>query len=171
MKKLSFFFLAAALGSALSAAAQQAPDLRNQAMDNTRQLAQRIGLDDARTPQVKRATYERLVQENELKQMYGIDPAMLQSKMTVVDKEYAEKLKGILTDAQYQRYVAVTAAAATPPAAPVATAAVVPAAPATVLTPKAPAKKDATPKAKTMPGAPVKKALPKAATASVPQRS
>ncbi|MCB2376035.1 hypothetical protein LGH70_00465 [Hymenobacter sp. BT635] len=179
MKKLSFFFVAAVLGSVLSATAQQVPDLRTQAVENTRKLAQQIALDDARTTQVKRATYERLVQENDLKQMYSIDPAMLQSKMAVVDKEYAEKLKGMLTEAQYQRYVALTtvsapvpvpattAVAVAPPATPVAAVAARP-----VSAPKAPAKKVVVPKPKTVSGTPAKKALPKAhASTAVGSRS
>lgn len=108
MKKYCFLLLLAATFSTPIAFAQQAPDLRTQATDATRKLAQQISLDDARTPKVKKLTYERLVQENELKQMYSIDPAMLQSKMAVVEKEYAEKLKEVLTEAQYQRYVAST---------------------------------------------------------------
>lgn len=151
MKKYCFFLLVAASMHSFAAKAQQTPDLRARATEDTRKLAQQISLDDARMFQVKRLTYDRLVQENDLKQMYSIDPALLQSKMAVVAKEYAEKLKQVLTDTQYQRYVAVST-----PAAPAATVAAVPApvVPAAAPAPKATAQ----PTAKKAPVAPAKKA-------------
>ncbi|MCB2407230.1 hypothetical protein [Hymenobacter lucidus] len=151
MKKYCFFLLVAASMHSLVAKAQQTPDLRAQATEDTRKLAQQISLDDSRMFQVKRLTYDRLVQENDLKQMYSIDPALLQSKMAVVTKEYADKLKGVLTDAQYQRYVAVST--------PVAAAATVAAVSAPVLPTTAPAPKAVTqPVTKKTLVAPAKKA-------------
>ncbi|UOQ53180.1 hypothetical protein [Hymenobacter cellulosivorans] len=149
-------------------------------MTNTRALAQHIALDDARTQQVKRFTYERLVQEAEIKQMYSIDPAMLQSKMAVVEKEYAEKLKGVLSDAQYQRYenyvatinapVAAPTTAAAPVAPPVSAVAVTapvakPApAPKVAVAKTQPTKTVTLPKAKAAPTLPAKKAAAHAGT-------
>ncbi|UOQ72330.1 hypothetical protein [Hymenobacter cellulosilyticus] len=173
MKKFCFSALIAACFTIGNLQAQQAPDLRAQAMANTRTLAQQIALDDARTQQVKRFTYERLVQETEIKQMYSIDPAMLQSKMAVVEKEYAEKLKSVLSDAQYKRYESYVAAANAPAVAPVTTAAT-PAVAAPVVasvpqetkpapalkapaTKAQPAKTVTLPKAKPAPGLPAKK--------------
>ncbi|TGE27003.1 hypothetical protein [Hymenobacter metallicola] len=144
MKKYFFFCLLAAALSGSVAQAQQAPNLRMQAVENTRKLAQQIALDDARTTKVKNLTYDRLVQENELKQMYSIDPALLQSKMVVVEQDYAEKLKAVLTDAQFQRFMALKA----PALAPVTAAAPTPAASVPVLPVNKP---EAQPNAKTAP--------------------
>jgi hypothetical protein len=145
--------------------AQQGPDLRTQATEDTRKLAQKISLDDARTPQVKRLTYERLLQENEIKQLYSIDPAMLQSKMAVIEKEYAEKLKGVLSDMQYQRYLAATTSNASPVDPVVATPAVVlPASKAPVRT----AKVSILPKSKVPAGVASKKASSRAHTGTIP---
>ncbi|RYU76424.1 hypothetical protein [Hymenobacter persicinus] len=113
MKKVCvLLFLAASLGTSVHSMAQQGPDLRTQATEATRKLAQQISLDDARSIQVRRFTYERLVQEAEVTRMYADDPAMLQNKMRVVGEEYAEKLKGVLSDAQFQRYATLNAAVA-----------------------------------------------------------
>lgn len=116
MKNLFVFLLVGILGLIASGAqAQQGSDkLRAQAAETTRQLASRIALDDARTMQVRRATYDRLVEESQVNTMYSDDPAMRQNKLQAIEQEYAEKLKGILTEAQYARY----AATAAPPAAP-----------------------------------------------------
>ncbi|PJJ54837.1 hypothetical protein [Hymenobacter chitinivorans] len=183
MKKICFSALFATLFTISAAQAQQAPDLRAQAMNNTRTLAQHIALDDARTQQVKRFTYERLVQENEIKQMYSIDPAMLQSKMAVVEKEYAEKLKGVLSEAQYQRYENYVAALTAPlapatAAAPVVTTPLVASAPAAPKPAPAPAAPKAQPtkvvkqlpKAKPAPSLPAKKAAPATHAGTVASR-
>ncbi|GAA3921739.1 hypothetical protein GCM10022406_04830 [Hymenobacter algoricola] len=90
--------------------AQQAPDLRAQAAEATRRLAQQISLDDARSVKVRRLTYERLVQENEVARTYADDATMRQNKLRVVGDEYALQLKGILSELQFQRYTTLTAA-------------------------------------------------------------
>ncbi|MBC6696880.1 hypothetical protein [Hymenobacter sp. BT190] len=115
MKSFFTFLLAGSLGAAsLSAQAQQAPErLRAEAMENTRLLANRIGLDDARSVRVRHLTYDRLVQESQITTMYGDDPTMRQNKLRVVAQEYAEKLKGLLTDLQFERYEALVAAGTT----------------------------------------------------------
>jgi hypothetical protein len=112
MKKLCFLILFAAGFSATSSFAQQAPDLRAQATEATRKLSQQISLDDARSVQVRRLTYERLVQENEVARMYADDATMRQNKLRVISEEYAEKLKGVLSEAQFQRYTALNTAVA-----------------------------------------------------------
>ncbi|TGE13798.1 hypothetical protein [Hymenobacter elongatus] len=165
----SSLLICLALASSVVATAQQGPDLRVQATENTRKLSQQISLDDARTTQVKRLTYERLVQENDVKQMYSIDPAMLQSKLAVIEKEYAEKLQGVLSAAQYQRYVAITT--------PVIPATVVPVAPQTATLQPVTAPKSSAPKPRLQPkkkvtvGVPTKKSVPGAhASTSIPSR-
>ena len=108
MKKLSAVLVTMlAFGCTHAALAQQSPaTLKSQAMEATRQLAARISLDDARTMQVRRLTLERLTLESDLQQLYANDPTMLQNKVRVAEQEYGDKLKTILTDAQYQRYTA-----------------------------------------------------------------
>ena len=116
MKKACFLLLAAAsFGISVQSMAQQAPDLRAQATEATRKLAQQISLDDARTIQVRRLTYNRLVQESEVTRMYADDPAMLRNKLRVVGDEYTEKLRGILSEQQFQRYTAFTPNSAAAP--------------------------------------------------------
>jgi hypothetical protein len=112
MKKIyTLLFVAASLGLSTQAMAQQAPDLRAQATEATRKLAQQISLDDARSIQVRHLTYERLVQENEVTRMYADDATMRQNKLRVVSEEYAEKLKAILSATQFERYTALTTGA------------------------------------------------------------
>ncbi|QNH63040.1 hypothetical protein [Hymenobacter sediminicola] len=108
MKKLfSLLIVGGCSLLSFSALAQQGTDkLRSEAMEVTRHLASHIALDDARSVQVRRLTYDRLVQESQINTMYGDDPAMRQNKLRVVEQEYAEKLKTVLTEAQYQRYLA-----------------------------------------------------------------
>lgn len=119
MKKHTLLVLIGALALVFSTASAQQPNeqLRTEAMETTRQLAAKISLDDARTVQVRRLTYDRLVKESEVNTLYSDDAVMRQNKLRVIGEEYAEKLKGVLTEAQYQRY------AATLPPAPVAEAA------------------------------------------------
>jgi hypothetical protein len=112
MKKFCLLFLvAASFGISAQAVAQQGPDLRAQATEATRKLAQQIALDDAHSMQVRRLTYERLVQEAEVSRQYADDAAMRQNKLRVIGAEYGEKLKTILSVAQYQRYAALAPAA------------------------------------------------------------
>ncbi|WBA40428.1 hypothetical protein [Hymenobacter canadensis] len=116
MKRLFAILVAGSLGAAsFSAQAQQAPDrLRAEAMENTRLLANRIALDDARSVRVRHLTYERLVQESQITTMYSDDPAMRQNKLRVVEQEYTDKLKGLLTTSQFERYEALVAAGTAP---------------------------------------------------------
>ena len=116
MKKLVLFEMLAVSFQTLQAASSSAGDLRAQATEATRKLASQISLDDARTAQVRRLTYERLVQEQEIATMYGDDQKMQQDKLRVVQEEYTEKLKAVLTEVQFQRYMSIAgvAPAATP---------------------------------------------------------
>lgn len=116
MKKVFGVLVAGSISLlSLSAHAQQSSDkLRAEAMEATRHLASRIALDDARSVQVRRLTYDKLVQESQINTMYGDDPAMRQNKMRVLDEDYTEKLKAVLTEAQFKRYLASTASAPQP---------------------------------------------------------
>ncbi|SHI65243.1 hypothetical protein SAMN02745146_1293 [Hymenobacter daecheongensis DSM 21074] len=114
MNKASILLLLA-FSLTTAAHAQQAPDLRAQAAEATRKLAQQISLDDARSVQVRRLTYERLTQENEVSRQYAVDAAMRQNKLRVVGEEYATKLQAVLSPAQFQRYMALSAATAPTP--------------------------------------------------------
>jgi hypothetical protein len=118
MKHLFAILVAGSLGAAsFSAQAQQAPDrLRAEAMEDTRLLANRIALDDARSVRVRHLTYDRLVQESQITTMYGDDPAMRQNKLRVVEEEYTAKLKDLLTSVQFDRYQALVAAGTAPAA-------------------------------------------------------
>ncbi|SNR43221.1 hypothetical protein SAMN06269173_102372 [Hymenobacter mucosus] len=108
MKTFSFcLFLILASGISHVTHAQQSPStLKAQAIEDTRRLAARISLDDARSMQVRRLVLERLTQENEITTQYANDPAMMQNKLHDLERQYGEKLKNILTALQYQRYVA-----------------------------------------------------------------
>ena len=111
MKKALFSLLfAVGLGASVPSVAQQAPDLRTQANEATRKLAQQIGLDDARSVQVRRLTYDRMVKEAEVKREYALDAAMQQTKLQIIGAEYGEKLKTVLSGLQYQRYAALNGA-------------------------------------------------------------
>lgn len=116
MKSFITFLLAGSLSAAsFSVQAQQTPErLRTEAMEKTRLLANRIALDDARSVRVRHLTYDRLVQESQITTMYADDPAMRQNKLRVVEQEYTEKLKGLLTTVQFERYEALVAASSAP---------------------------------------------------------
>jgi biopolymer transport protein ExbD len=135
---ISFFIFS------LPSHAQQLSDtLRQQANEVARKLAAEISLDDARVLQVRRLAYERLTQEKEVTQLYKIDKAMQANKLRVIQEDFATKLKGAVTAAQYSRYLAQYPSLA--PAPVVADAAVPSKAKST------PAKKPAAkPKAKTL---------------------
>lgn len=98
--------------------------LREQAMEATRKLAAQISLDDARVVQVRRFMYERLQQESQIASTYSNDPAMRQNKLHVIEQEFAEKLKGVLTETQLSRYQSFVAQTTT--LAPTATAVLAP---------------------------------------------
>ncbi|MCC2546835.1 hypothetical protein LJY25_10300 [Hymenobacter sp. BT175] len=111
MKKLVLLVMLAVSFQTLQAVPSFAGDLRAQATEATRKLASQISLDDARTAQVRRFTYERLVQEQEIATMYSDDPKMQQDKLRVVQEEYTEKLKTVLTEVQFQRYMTIAGVA------------------------------------------------------------
>lgn len=116
MKSFFTILLVGSLAAAsFSAQAQQAPDqLRAEAMEQTRLLANRIALDDARSVRVRHLTYERLVQESQITTLYADDPIMRQNKLRVVEQEYTDKLKGLLTSVQFDRYQGLVAAGTAP---------------------------------------------------------
>lgn len=117
MKSFFTFLLAGSLSAAsFSAQAQQSSSdrLRSEAMENTRLLANRIALDDARSVRVRHLTYDRLVQESQITTMYSDDPATRQNKLRVAEQEYTDKLKGLLTASQFERYEALVAAGTAP---------------------------------------------------------
>jgi hypothetical protein len=104
--RISLLLLSLLLFS-LSTHAQQVTDtLRQQANEVARKLATDISLDDARVLQVRRLAYERLTQEKEIAQLYSIDKAMQANKIRVVQEDFAAKLKSVVTEAQYKRYIA-----------------------------------------------------------------
>ena len=87
--------------------AQQPTDtLGQQANDAARRLAVEISLDDARILQVRRLAYEQLAQKQEITRQYSIDPEMHANKMRVLEADFATKLKGVVSEAQYNRYLA-----------------------------------------------------------------
>jgi hypothetical protein len=105
-KAYTLILLGVCLSASVQSMAQQGPDLRAQATEATRKLAQQISLDDARSVQVRRLTYERLVQESDVTRQYADDATMRQNKLRVIGEEYATKLQSVLSAAQYQRYTA-----------------------------------------------------------------
>lgn len=114
MKKLyTLMMFAVGFGASVSCLAQQGPDLRTQATERSRKLAQQISLDDARSIHVRRLTYARLVQEDEAARLYAADPATQQTKLRVISEEYTEKLKAVLSETQFLRYTALNAASST----------------------------------------------------------
>ena len=107
MKKL-LLVIVFALGCQLAGTAQAAPptDFKTEALAATQQLAAVVILDDARLLPVRRLTQARLAQEEEMRQLYANDPAMLQNKLRVIGQEYTAQLSSLLSAAQYQRYLA-----------------------------------------------------------------
>lgn len=98
--------------------AQQPTDtLRQQANEVARRLALEISLDDARVLQVRRLAYEQIAQKSEIMHLYSIDPVMCANKMRVLERDFATKLKGVVSEAQYTRYLAQYPASAPAPVA------------------------------------------------------
>ncbi|MDB5263945.1 MAG: hypothetical protein JWQ14_3228 [Adhaeribacter sp.] len=107
MKKLfTSAFLLLVLVSAQ--AAQDTPEqIRSKATENTRQLAQKIGLNEQEYIRVKAYTLEKLIAAKEINEMYANDAEMRTKKLMAVEEEYQKNVVAVLSPKQSESFVAL----------------------------------------------------------------
>ena len=108
MKKLftsAFLFLVL-----LSAqAAQDTPEqIKAKATETTRQLAQKIGLNEQEYIKVKAFTLDKLMAVKEVTEMYGNDADMRAKKLQAIEEEYNKNVLAILSPKQHENFVALS---------------------------------------------------------------
>ena len=81
--------------------------LKMQAIEQTRQLAARIGLNEADYIRVKNITFERLVAIKEAEEMYAHNPEMKLKKMQAIEETFNQNIASALSARQHKEYVAL----------------------------------------------------------------
>lgn len=109
MKKIfTAAFLCLAFLTAQAQTAESTPEqLKTQATEQTRALAQKIGLNEMEYIKVKNFTLQKLIATQEVNQMYSNDPDMRQKKLAAIEEEYNKNLVATLTPKQHMNYVAL----------------------------------------------------------------
>jgi hypothetical protein len=109
MKKIfTTVILFLAFITAQAQTAEPTPEqLKAQATEQTRELAQKIGLNELEYIKVKNYTLQKLIATQEIKQMYSNDPDMRDKKLAAIEEEYNKNLMATLTPKQHLNYVAL----------------------------------------------------------------
>ena len=105
MKKiitLCLFVFALLVGSQ-TAFAQKTSTVDREAISKTEILQKQIGFDDAQADKIYEAIKEHAKAANEFKSKDGMDKSQSMKK---INDELDRKLKGILTEKQYETYIA-----------------------------------------------------------------
>ena len=91
------------------AVAATGPDeqLKMQAIEQTRQLAAKIGLNEADYIRVKNITFEKLVAIKEAEEMYAHHPEMKIKKMQAIEEAFNQSIASALSARQHKEYVAL----------------------------------------------------------------
>ena len=84
--------------------------LKVQAIEQTRQLAVRIGLNEADYIRVKKIVFQKLVATQEVEQAYANNPEQQKKKMQAIEEEYNQQLAGALSAKQHKMYLAIASA-------------------------------------------------------------
>lgn len=91
-----------------SAQATDSPEqIRIQAIEQTRQLAQKIGLNELEYIKVKNYTYNKLIAIQEVNEMYSNDAEMRVKKLQAIEEEYSKNVVATLTPKQHQNFLAM----------------------------------------------------------------
>lgn len=109
MKKIfTSAFLCLALFAAQAQTAEPGPEqLKAQATEQTRQLAQKIGLNELEYIKVKNFTLQKLIAIQEVNQMYSNDEEMRNKKLAAIEEEYTRNLMATFTPKQHLNYTAM----------------------------------------------------------------
>ncbi|WP_026462037.1 hypothetical protein [Adhaeribacter aquaticus] len=107
MKKLfTSIFLLLALVTA-QAAESNPEELKSQATALTRELAQKIGLNELEYIKVKNFTFEKLLAIQEATEKYANDPEVKQKKVAEIEEQFDKNLISTLSPKQQQNYLAL----------------------------------------------------------------
>ena len=106
MKKLftsAFLFLVL-----VSAQAADTPEqIRTKATETTRQLAQKLGFNEQEYIKVKAYTFEKLIAEKEINEMYSNDADMRAKKLQAIEEEYQKNVVAVLSPKQTENFMAL----------------------------------------------------------------
>jgi len=90
-------------------AAQDTPDqIKAKATETTRQLAQKIGLNEQEYIRIKAFTVEKLMAAKEVNEMYANDADMRTKKLQAIDEEYNKNVLATLSPKQHENFMALT---------------------------------------------------------------
>ena len=94
-----------------SAMAQNQPVNNNLGLDSkvteeTRAMAQKIGLNEREYITLRKLNQERIAQTAEVENMYSNDPAMRDMKIREIDEHYEARLIAVLNPKQQEAYAA-----------------------------------------------------------------
>lgn len=81
--------------------------LKVQAIEQTRELAIKIGLNEADYIRVKNIIFQKLVAIQEVQDMYAKNPEQQKKKMQVILEDYNQQLAGALSAKQHKMYLAI----------------------------------------------------------------
>ena len=81
--------------------------LKTQAIEQTRQLAGQLGLNEADYIRVKNITFQKLVAVKEAEEMYANNAEMKAKKLQVIQEEFNQQLAGALSAKQHRTYMAM----------------------------------------------------------------
>ncbi|PSR55432.1 hypothetical protein AHMF7605_18940 [Adhaeribacter arboris] len=81
--------------------------LKMQAIEQTRQLAVKIGLNEADYIRVKNITYQKLVATQEAEEMYANNPEIKAKKLLAIETQFNEQLAGAISARQHKMYLSL----------------------------------------------------------------
>ncbi len=84
--------------------------LKMQAIEQTRQLAVKIGLNEADYIRVKNITYQKLVATQEVEEMYANNAEMKAKKLLAIEDQFNQQLAGALSAKQHKMYLTLASA-------------------------------------------------------------
>lgn len=84
--------------------------LKMQAIAETRQLAAKIGLNEADYIRVKNITFGKLVAIKEAEELYAHNPETKTKKLQAIEEEFNQNIGSALSARQHKEYVALASA-------------------------------------------------------------
>ncbi|QMU30766.1 hypothetical protein [Adhaeribacter radiodurans] len=81
--------------------------LKTQAIDQTRQLAVKIGLNEADYIRVKNITFQKLVATQEVEEMYANNPEIKAKKLLLIEDQFNQQLAGAISAKQHKMYLSL----------------------------------------------------------------
>ncbi|RDC65201.1 hypothetical protein AHMF7616_03831 [Adhaeribacter pallidiroseus] len=81
--------------------------LKVQAIEQTRELAIKLGLNEADYIRVKNIIFQKLIAIQEVQDTYAKNPELQKKKMQVILEDYNQQLAGALSAKQHKMYLAI----------------------------------------------------------------